>query len=343
MGIPKQVQLQSEAVQELYKELNGEGEAQEPVSETKANDDGELVQETEADSVKERAPQSGTDEQGSPDTNTKDTWEQKYKTLQGMYNAEVPRMKAENRELNARVAQMEALFSSMSSNPEQSESAKLKQPTAANPLITDQDVEAYGDSIDVMRRAAREELAQSNARVAQLEQQIQQMRTSVVPQVSQMAHAQAQSAEQKFWADLSGKIPEWQNINNNQDFQSWLLDIDPLTGISRQTYLEDAQANLDANRVAQFFKYWQEVNGKPSVAQTSRKVSSNQLEKQVVPGRSRSNANAMPTENQTYSPADIEKFFNAVRKGKYKGRKEERDRIERDIFAAQREGRIVAT
>ena len=41
-----------------------------------------------------------------------------------------------------------------------------------------------------------------------------------------------------------------------------------------------------------------------------------------------------------YSPQDIQKFFNDVRTGKYKGREPERDRIERDIFAAQRENRI---
>ena len=91
----------------------------------------------------------------------------------------------------------------------------------------------------------------------------------------------------------------------------------------------------------QFFRSWQEANGTPSVAQTNRKVPSDQLEKQVAPGRGRSGANTMPSEGQTYSPADIEGFFDAVRKGKYKGREEERGRIERDIFAAQREGRIV--
>jgi len=32
-----------------------------------------------------------------------------------------------------------------------------------------------------------------------------------------------------------------------------------------------------------------------------------------------------------------------VRKGVYQGKEAERDRIERDIFAAQRENRIVAT
>lgn len=334
MALPKQVQMQSEAVQELYKELNGEVEAQEPVSEAAANEIDAPVEGVVADSVEEQAPQSGSEEQGQPDTNSKDTWEQKYKTLQGMYNAEVPRMKAENRELNSRVAQMEQLLSSMNSQP-------ITQPESNDPLITDKDVEDYGDSIDVMRRAAREEVAAANRRVEQLEQRMMQMQASVVPQMNQITHAQAQSAEQGFWADLSSKVPQWQDINNDQNFQSWLLEVDPLTGISRQTYLEDAQNNLDTNRVAQFFRTWQEANGKPSVAQTNRKVPSNQLEKQVSPGRGRSGANTMPSEGQTYSPADIEGFFDSVRKGKYRGREEERGRIERDIFAAQREGRIV--
>jgi len=41
-----------------------------------------------------------------------------------------------------------------------------------------------------------------------------------------------------------------------------------------------------------------------------------------------------------YTPSDIQKFFNDVRIGRYKGREQERSRIERDIFAAQRENRI---
>ena len=100
MALPKQVQKQSEEVQELYKELNGEVEAQGDAPEAEANTNEAPVKEVVSDSVAEQAPQSGTEEQGQPDTVDKDSWEQKYKTLQGMYNAEVPRMKAENRELS---------------------------------------------------------------------------------------------------------------------------------------------------------------------------------------------------------------------------------------------------
>ena len=65
-----------------------------------------------------------------------------------------------------------------------------------------------------------------------------------------------------------------------------------------------------------------------------------QLEKQGAPGRGRSGKPASQ-ESKNYSPADIQKFFEDVRKGLFKGRDEERGRMERDIFSAQREGRIV--
>jgi hypothetical protein len=67
------------------------------------------------------------------------------------------------------------------------------------------------------------------------------------------------------------------------------------------------------------------------------------LERQVSPGRSRSTGTpATANQGKMYSPNDIQKFFDDVRMGKFKGREQDRSRIERDIFAAQRENRIQA-
>jgi len=333
MGIPKQVQKQSEEVQALYKELNGETEnVQAENAEATVVPDEKPVEQP-SNSVNEKAPESEVSEQNQSDTKPKETWEQKYKTLQGMYNADVPRLNANNREMQNRVAQLEQLLSTM-------QNQVPAQPEVSNdPLITDADMKEYGDSIDVMRRAAREEVNTANGRIAQLEKMIAQIQ-GVVPQVHQVQAQQKASSEQAFWSGLSNAVPNWQDINNNADFQSWLLAVDPLTGISRQTYLEDAQSNLDVKRVASFFAAWQKEFGVPETARENRPTSNSQLEKQVAPGRGRS---GKPTTqaSQNYSPADISKFFEDVRKGKFKGREDERGRIERDIFAAQREGRIV--
>ena len=332
MSIPKQVQKQSEEVQELYKQINGETEEAQATAEAAPEEAVNNVAEpTTSDSVEEQAPQSEPREQAeSGDQEPKqDDWQQKYRSLQGMYNADVPRLNAENRDLASRVSQLEGLLSSMNEPAQQT-------PVQSEKLITDDDVKEYGDSIAVMRKAAREEVSQE---IAQLKQQLGQLQ-GVLPQVQQVQAQQKKSGEQTFWNTIASEVPNWSDINNDPDFQSWLLEIDPLTGISRQTYLEDAQKNLDANRVVTFFRTWEGATGKTNTAQVDRTAQQSQLQKQVAPGRSRNNGVKASGQNRTYTPNDIQEFYSDVRKGKYKGRDDERGRIERDIFAAQQEGRI---
>lgn len=289
----------------------------------------------EADSGANTAPVSPPVEQRRTGTaDSEDTFEKRYKSLQGMYNADTARLRTDNQQLNSRVAQLEQLLSSLSAAPQPSTPAVEK-------LVTEKDVEEYGDSIEVMRRVTREEVAASHRRIAELEHMLKQVQTSVLPRVEQVAQRQAVTAEQSFWSELSAVVPAWRDINTDQDFHRWLLDTDPLTGLTRQTYLEDAQRNLDVRRVAAFFTSWQGLNGQ-STAQPSRSASDSQLDRQVAPGRSRGGSAPTSTAPKTYSSKDIAKFFDDVRKGVYRGKEAERDRIERDIFAAQRENRIVA-
>lgn len=333
MALPAQLRKQTEAVNKLYEELNTNTEPKADGAESEQDGAEDVSQQVEANSVEADAPSSRQNEQKAEDTKTDKTIEQKYRTLQGMYNAEVPRLHAEKRDLAARVQQLEQLISTMNT-------PSAAPQTAAEKLVTEQDVEEYGDSIDIMRKVYREEISGQQQRINQLEQLLRQMQATVVPQVHQLSSNQAASNEQRFWSDLQTAVPDWQDVNANRDFQSWLLEVDPLTGINRQTYLDDAQRSLDARRVASFFQTWKGLSGVPD-AHNHREAQTSQLEKQVAPGRGRSGGAKPAGEPRTYTGEDIKKFFADVQKGKYKGRETERDRIERDIFAAQREGRIV--
>jgi hypothetical protein len=343
MAIPEQIRKQNEAVQELYKQMNDEGNNGTPASNDGTDDNPQDNQPVNtnppADGATDNgnAPQPSGDEHNTDGGKDEENLTQKYRTLQGMYNAEVPRLHAQNRELNSRVQQLEQLLATITS--------QQSAPQSNGPVtqfITDKDQEEYGESLDVMRRAARQELSEADARIAQLERTIQQMQGTLIPQVSSLQHRQVVNAEQKFWSDLSATVPNWNDINSDAAFQSWLLEVDPLTGISRQTILEDAQRNLEVNRVSNFFKSWLEISGQANVAQNTRRATTaSELERQVTPGRSRSTGNPTGNTAKTYSRDDINNFFRDVRDGKYKGREADRDRIERDIFAAQREGRIV--
>ena len=334
MAIPEQIRRQSEAIAKHYSQADTQSETVEDTVATAEEGVGASGSE-QADSVENTAPESASNEQRRPDTKEEETFEKRYKTLQGMYNADTTRLRAENQQINQRVAQLEQLLASLS------EPAAKSQQTATK-LVTEKDIEEYGDSIDVMRRVTEESLSARDNRIAELEQMIRQMQTSVIPRVEQVAHKQAVSAEQMFWSELSAAIPNWRDINADQNFLDWLMEVDPLTGMSRQTYLEDAQRNLDTRRVVNFFNAWQGNVGH-SVAQSPRDAVASELDRQVAPGRSRGGGAPAKDQSKTYAPKDIQKFFDDVRKGVYRGKEAERDRIERDIFAAQRENRIVAT
>jgi hypothetical protein len=346
MALPEQIRKQTEAVQELYKQIHsepttGEGNPAEEVDVSVMEQDAPHT--ADENSAPDTATQSTGNEQTPVDSSNEEdanseTFAQKWRTLQGMYNAEVPRLHSQNRDLQSRVQQMEQLLATMSAKP-----SSPTQQFSTEPLVTEKDVEDYGESIDVMRKVSREELMPLIQKLAGIEGVLQQLQTNVVPQVQNLTQRQALSADQQFWAGLTDAVPNWRDINNNQEFQSWLLEVDPLVGVTRQTILEDAQKSLDVRRVGNFFTAWLEVTGQANVAQnTRRKATASELERQVAPGRPRSAAAPTGNNAKTYAPSDIQKFFDEVRKGKYKGREAERDRIERDIFAAQRDGRIVA-
>lgn len=346
MALPEQIRKQAEAVQELYKQLNAEGDQGQQADGSEAEDAGTAAPAADAPAPDVAAPSPAAPEQKAGDDKAPEDIAQKYRTLQGMYNAEVPRLHAQNRELVQRVQQMEQLLATMSSTAKPAAPAQAPAP-APQRHVTDKDVEEYGESIDVMRKVSREEVGSLIARIGQLEAMLQQVQTKVVPQVQAVAQRQQVSAEQQFWSDLTRAVPNWREVNDNGSFQEWLLKTDPLTGISRQTYLDDAQRSLDAGRVSAFFRTWLESTGQ-ATAQSAGSApapsqANSELQKQVSPGRSRNAGTPQTNTGKVYSREDIAKFFNDVRSGKYKGREQERSRIESDIFAAQRENRIQST
>ena len=112
-----------------------------------------------------------------------------------------------------------------------------------------------------MRKVSQEITGGYQQQIDSLNATIQQLQGQVVPRVEQIANQQTQSIEQNFWSALSDAVPNWREINDSPEFQTWLLEIDPLTNMTRQTYLDGAQRDMDANRVANFFTSWVQANG----------------------------------------------------------------------------------
>jgi len=334
MARPAQIRKQAEAVDKFYADMAKTEEGSDEDADGVA-DDAETSDEDTVPAGEDVTADSAPSEQAQDNTDNEALFEQKYRSLQGKYNVEIPRVNAENRDLKARVAELEQLMATMAKEPE----AK-QQDTPPSKLITEQDLEEYGDSIDVMRRVSREETAAAQARVSALEQQIEQMRASVVPQMQQLSQTQAATSERGFWVELQAAVPDWQEVNNDPDFQSWLLDTDPITGLQRQTHLDDAQRSFAADRVASIFNVWKQQNGKAEAQPDRGAAASSELERQIAPGRGRATGGKAAKQEPVVTREYISKFYDDVRRGVYTGDDAKRTQIERDIFTAQREGRI---
>lgn len=273
----------------------------------------------------------------TPDDQNSETYAQRWRSLQGIHNTTLRRAEASAH----RVAQLEHILSTLQQQPAQ------QQPTQqqSNTYVTEKDRTDYGDAVDVMRRVAREELAPV---FAQLQSTINHLGNNVSQQVQQVQRTQTLTQSDIFYQKLKQAVPDWEQINAKPDFQSWLSEIDPQTGIQRQIYLNDAHSRWDVDRVAYIFRQGSGMQSQQAAPaqnspQTVTNSAASQLELQVAPGKTR--ATSIPSgqnQGKTYSRSDISKFYDAYRRGLYRGKEAEYAQIEQDIVAASREGRIVA-
>lgn len=284
-------------------------------------------------------------------------WEQKYKVLQGKYNAEVPRLQKQTSEQGEAIRQLREQLTAtqnlLASLGEQRAAAPVAQPTQATPparpsLIKDEERREFGDDlIDVMRRVAREEnaglLPEIDRRVAPVARTVQQ----VVQATEQAGVRQAQSDRQTVLALLGSEVPNWLDLNADAGFLEWLDQKDPYAGAQRGELLKQAFEAHDGPRVVAFFKgYLKEhaVVTPPAAATppTAPKAPQRKLEQLVAPGLPKTGAADTQdgSGKRVWTRAEIRDFYAATGNGSFKGTTEQRKAMERDIFAAQSEGRI---
>lgn len=286
-------------------------------------------------------------------------WEQKYRVLQGKYNAEVPRLQRKDAENTEAIRQMreqltatQNLLASLSAQREAAPAAAA-QPTPAVPtkLVKDEEVREFGaDLIDVMRRVVREENAtlttEIDRRVAPVAQRVDQ----VAQHTQQVGARVARSDQQTVLTQLEAAVPNWSELNEDEGFLEWLDQVDPFSGYKRGALLQQAYKAHDGPRVVAFFSgYIKEhavvtppaapaAPAAPAPAAAPQK----RLEQFVAPGTPKTGAASTQdgSGKRVWSRAEIGSFYSDVQAGRFKGTPDQRKALEADIFAAQREGRI---
>jgi hypothetical protein len=320
----------SQEYYEAYRDQVPQDENQQVTSQ--GNPDQSAASLAQGGEVQNPAPQENT----SVATQGDESWEHKYKSVHGRYT----RSQEQIKQLSEQIQGLQNVIATMQASAANAPSATSLPAFAAERLITDEEANDYGqDFLNVVGKKAREELAPVigayQQKINELEQRLQGV-----------SGAQAQDSHQKLLATLDEKLPNWRNLNTNEEFLSWLQLPDAYSGDIRHTMLKAAYAQGNAHRVLAFFNGFlaeeaavAPVQGEPDYSTTT--VGKIPLQNLAAPGRAKTAASAnAPAEKLNISRAQVASFYADVAAGRYRGRDAEKNKLEAQIFDAQRDGRI---
>jgi len=313
MALPKQVERQIAEVEELEKQMslqlvaNQESPQVDAVAPEAAPPNTEVVTDPVAavpDQPKE-APVVGED------------WQQKYRTLNGMYQAEVPKLHQQVKALNNQMKQMELDF-------KQAEPAQ-KRPS----VVTDDEYETFGeDLLGVTQRQVDAGAAQSDERFKRLEAENSRLR-------EQMQQTEVSVGTMSFEKMLHRAVPDFEAINDNPQWVAWLDQVDPLLRAPRRVVAQQAFDSGDVEAISDYVKLFKQTTA-PVKADTSRAT----LEAQVAPSRTGSTGSGTTTQARTYTSAQAEAVFAKMTSLNMKGQYDAAAKLDAEITTAYTEGRV---
>ena len=263
------------------------------------------------------APVASTDvPHPEPQEVPEEKWEHKYRRLQGKYDAEVPRLHAQVRELQGVLAQMQQQM--------QAPPPPAEQPKEPDKYVSDEDVANYGeDFVDIQRRITLDA-------TRDLRKQVEDLKAQLAQQGSQVQSV-------SFEARLLKAVPDFEQINADPAWIEWLDEVDPLIRGPRRAIAQQAYANGDVEAVKSYVDLWRKSQ---APAQPAPAVSRQQeLQRQIQPSRATTSAPSSGGK-KTYTMSEAEALFSRIQHLTAQGRIDEAKRLDAEISAAYAEGRI---
>jgi len=261
------------------------------------------------------------------------SWEHRYKSMKGRYD----RSEGQIRGLSDQIAGLQNVISTMQVAPQ----TYVPNEQSAQRFITAEEEQDYGaEFLSVVGKKAKEELSPE---VAKLRAEIDGLKS----QLTGVGSYVQQDVRSRMEATMSDRLPNWQEVNTNPDFLSWLNLPDPYSGVNRHNLLKTAYERNDTPRVLAFFQGFLSEEAATDPAGSGPGFSNGgavqdkvPLASFAAPGRAKTSAASAPVEKPVFTASQISQFYADVRTGKYLGREAEKDRLERSIFAAGPEGRF---
>ena len=269
-----------------------------------------------------------------PQANDDESWQNRYHAMKGRFDRQGEQIRSLTEQIQAQQRALEQ--AAMQPRPQPQVTSEVKR------LLTDDEVNDFGpEFLDVVGRRA-EEIFMPRAqayeqKIAQLEQQVAGVGGYV-----------ARNARQEMMEGLDQRVPGWRDVNLSDGFKAWLALPDPFTGVIRHEQLKAAWNRNATPQAEAFFKGFlaeeaatNPARGRLAPARAPNGSPRPSLEDFAAPGRAKSAATGnVPAEKPVYTRPQITKFYTDCAAGRWRGREEERKRIDADIQLAGIEGRV---
>ena len=317
-ALPKQVQRQAEEAEAIEQQMRAKpgGEAPPDAAGAEASD----APRTEtAPPTQAEAPPTASEAVAPPPK--AENFEVKYRTLQGMFNAEVGKLQQQVKDLMARNQTIEQQLAAASQAPQVTES-----------LITDKDRAEFGeDMLDVQRRVAEEVLRKH---VAPLQQELA-ARDRKIEQLERMVGATGSQLDSlTFEQKLESRVPGFAKLNTTPAWIAWLDAIVPDTGQPRRVYAQAAFEAGDVEQVARFAEAFRATQ-KPQAGAADRQA---ELQRQVVPPKS--DAPVSTQGQRVYTEAEYNRLWDRCVLLARNGKTADSAALEAELTSAAHQGRV---
>ena len=307
MNLPASVVAAKEKAEAIQKKLN----------ESTQDGDGTTAQQQTATPE----PKQDTDPKKADTRDYKD----RYQTLKGKYDAEVPRLQAEVRNLQ------EQMLTLRQENEQLKKAAieKPQDPPTKEPVNFDYDaLDEYGPEF----KNLGETLAAVVKRNEQLEAEIKRLNGSV----ESVQQATVKEAYEKFLdkvrTEVNGLGTNFDALNTDKDFLTWLKQVPPGSQYQRIALLNDAERRHDVVQCRAIFKEYIDTLSQQQQAPPPPNIQPPPSPPPENPGK---------PSGKIWSRKEIKKFYDDKIAGRYKGREKQAEQLEADLKTAQQEGRIA--
>lgn len=155
-------------------------------------------------------------------------------------------------------------------------------------------------------------------------------REIITQEVSKVDARFAQSVEERFWTDFNKAYPDWVTLKSTPEFQSFISDVDPLSGVQKYAIIKSAFDRRDLGGVVRFLDI---ATGKSATSSPSPTLPSDggvavqvKLASKVAPSRSSGPPiSTKPATTMTMAEAksELTNMANLKNRGLWKGTQEE--------------------